>query len=179
MFKNTNLNLKEFNRQLTPEALRPIKIIVLALNIGALLIHFVGIIMYYNGMETSDSGINDDYAKFLLLVEAVFVCGVYMTAKIIPDRMMQREEESSDVKMSTAQNIIGYYQTYMIIKLALLEGASLFGFVVFFTGITNNVIYGNPIYWLSIAPVMVLLVYSALNFPNAERAILFYEKFKN
>jgi len=179
MFKNTNLNLEEFNRQLTPEALRPIKIIFLALNIGAILIHLIGIIMYYNGMGSYDSGINSDYAKFFLLVETVFVCGVYMTAKIIPDRMMQREGEGASDKALTAENIIGYYQTYMIIKLALLEGASLFGFVVFFASITNNVIYGNPIYWLSIAPVMVLLVYSALNFPNAERVILFYEKFKS
>lgn len=177
MFKKINLNIGEFSRQIMPEWLRPIRIIFLALNGGVIFFNLICLVLYFNNSGYSGEAENVDLVYLFLIVEAVFIAFLYLPFKIIPERMARRET-AFDPTIPPAQNVINLYISYMIIKVALLEGAALFGSVVFFTGVTNYTIYKEPITWLSIIPTFILIVYSIFNFPTVERITLFYDKYK-
>ena len=66
------------------------------------------------------------------------------------------------------EKLIGFDRIYMIMRLAMLEGISLFGIVVLFQAVTNGIIDDIPLLWLWIVPSFVLAIFAFKNYLRKE-----------
>ncbi len=117
--------------------LKTITIIHLALLMGQLI--FAVLAFTINGSTAIVIDTNDTY----LFVEIIMVIGCFIASTILFKRQLVEAIQQGDVSSKLTR-----YQTALIIRCALLEGASLFGIV-------NYMISGNLLY-LIISGLIIL-----------------------
>lgn len=178
MFKNIQLNIQELIRQLTPGDLKTIRIIFIAMNMGILMCNLICLIILLPKLGGSGASADENIVQMLFFIEIFFVIASILAAKFAPPVIVKKQDIVFDPK-TPALNILSVYQSFMITRLAFLEAGALFGFVVLFTSISTEAIFSNAIYWLSAIPTLIMFGYSIMNFPTAEKTVLFYEKYKN
>jgi RsiW-degrading membrane proteinase PrsW (M82 family) len=156
------INLSNLENEFTNEKLRPLKLIVIALNIGVLLFFMVAMILYFRNMKgASSSNLNTDFYNAMLLVLAVITFSTLYASKIVPDKLFGRG----------STNLITAVNSYYIIKLAFIEGAVFLGLVIFLTGVLNSDVSANQAIWLTLIPMILFFFISYTNFPTRENVI--------
>jgi hypothetical protein len=107
---------------------------------------------------------------FLLAVLlAQFLAGVLFS----PDRLGQ--DTGSLTPEMLAQKCVALQRAANIARLAVLEGASLFGTAVCLIGVMNHVVQVEPSYWLNAVSTGLFLGYGVTTFPTKENLVDWFE----
>ena len=61
------------------------------------------------------------------------------------------------------------YLIATIVRLAILEGASLFGLIVLMAGTIAGAVKDDPTYYLHLLPVVLLLIVAWISYPSVRR----------
>jgi hypothetical protein len=148
----------QIEQEITTENLKQIKIITIAMNIGIALFAIVCLVLYLSGSEVTTD--DTEFINILLGVLLLVSSSVYVLASIIPNKILKE-----NLKRSGA-NLVGAFNSYQIIKLALFEAPALFGLVIIVLGITNGSIYKNSYIFAATAPMIAMFAVSIVTFPT-------------
>ncbi len=67
--------------------------------------------------------------------------------------------------------LISFERTYMIIRLAMMEGISLFAMVILFLAVSQGEIYQNSAFWLLVIPLLIQVWFTFSNYFSKEHYI--------
>lgn len=104
----------------------------------------------------------------LAILLAQFLSGVLFS----PDRLGQ--DAGSIPADMLAAKCMAMQRTAIIVRLAILEGASFFGLAVCFLGVMNHVMQAEPSYWLNAVSTGLFLAYGVTTFPTKESLVEWY-----
>ena len=152
------INLHQIEKEITQENLRTSKIITIALNLGVALFAFVCFVLYLRGTEAASN--ETEIIDILLIILFILTSTIHGFSTLLPKRVLIKNLKQSE------PNIIGAFNNYQIMKLAMYEAPALFGLVIIILGITNESIYTNEYAFVAIAPMIAMFTFSLLNFPT-------------
>lgn len=155
------MTINELELQLTEEDIRPMKIVTIALIVGAVLFAAVGFYLYLFKTTGQDPNYDNSFIDKLLIVLIVVFTGTLVGSRIASKTALTRENGLGSEK---AQNntldkteLIGIFNTQHIIKLSMIEGSALLGGVVFLLSTLGNQIYATSYNWLSLFPIAFII----------------------
>lgn len=145
--------------------LKQLQIIVIALVFGATLMSFV---MIFLGISNTDAPQQNDALMPLRLVHLVLSVFVIVLFRIIPPKIL-----SGKIKLrTTGGEAVQFFQRYMsatIVQLALLEGITLFGAIIFFTAAIAGAVRTDATYYLHFLPLLFFIVQAKILYPTEEK----------
>ena len=178
------MSLEKFQAEITVKDITPIQVITFALNAGAIVFLIVTLYLYFsNPNAPSEIPEGSSYLDLMLYIMLfVFIVSIF-TSKIFSKRVllgkMDSAYENIDIKASTEKNSLLVFNTHHIIKLAILEGSTLFGLVVLLYAALNGMLNSFSPYWLGLLPLIYFLFISFTTFPTKEKIIEVLKAVKN
>ena len=168
------LTRTDLERELTPEQVRPIVIIRIALMAGVMFFILIITALYVSrGSAVSPEKI--DLVNTLSIANAFFFIIEFPLSYLLSGRVLSRgnfektgKHQNSDEAARTA---ITLYRISSLISMALLEGASFFSIIVCATAIMNGIMDLNSLYWLNALPVIVFVIIGSITFPTRDRIL--------
>ncbi len=169
-----NISQYEIEDKLTGQNFKVNRIISIALLAGPFLFFLVVVYFYFE----KEIGIPEKHSielmEIMVLIFLVMAVSVYSMVIVFPKIFLRKENVikhlSSTYVQKKDQNdahiikLIGVDRTLMIVRLAMMEGVTLFGFVILMLSISNSVIYYNDIYWLLTLPWVVQVIFTINNY---------------
>jgi hypothetical protein len=166
-----------FMRVMDGGRLRTMQIIHLTLLAGVLTFGMVIAILWIQGSETSGSEMQkeDAFLNLLTLVNVVMLAAAFVAGHLIYrwlsgprgavllGKNPAYRNFSAELKCATA------LFTGAIIRLAIFEGAALFGLIVCLLGILGGELAEQPVYWLNLFSPAVFVLLIAATFPTRGR----------
>lgn len=137
--------------------LRTLQIIHLGLASGVLL--FTTIVVFLTMQQPADPSADPALARTLTLVHVVLFLTALLLSRILYNRLLPAPDLDE-----TARAI--RFRTASIVRLALLEGAALFGLVSCLLIGQNGLLQQRPGYWLNLLSTGFFLAFIALTFPR-------------
>jgi hypothetical protein len=174
------MDISEFRQALTPAALRVLKVLHVGLAGGIVVFTLVLLILYYAGGEVV-SGESEEMLQFLSIAAFVIFVGAFWAGQLVFDKRFSREglkmagvpETSTHPHMShgssPAERCLSVLRTALLIRYALIEGATYFAIAVTTISITTGMIYLQQVYLINFAYPVVALIYFSLTIPTSER----------
>lgn len=173
--------LQAFRDALSAQALRQLQVVHLAIPAGALL--FAGVTLLLAPLAdppAAELASKAELVRTLSLVHALMFLSLLPLALLLPRasvaRGVQGLREQELPAPLAAQRALHLVRTASILRLALLEGAALFGVVVCLLAALDGLSSRQPLVWLNLGSTAVLLVASALCFPTRERLEALYRE---
>ncbi|MBN2426024.1 MAG: hypothetical protein JXR46_06605 [Calditrichaceae bacterium] len=178
----------EIEQHISPALLRVNTIITLAILAGPFILLIGIIVIYQTGQNigTADS----IYGTFIFLIRifVIYLFLLYGAYIILPKFMLKSEfikKRISDAEPGTPVEtsviflgkLTNFDRQFMIIRLALLEGASLFGMVLLFMAINNGPVESMPEIWLFVVPSLIQLIITIKEYLPKEKLIQRIEKY--
>lgn len=177
----SNVSLIEFREALTSPAVRISQIISFAMAAGVVV--YLGVLAIIGLGQ--DPSIPDPGARattdMLTIVNFIFMVSAWSIAKLIGERPYAeanlqdaanrefRHRSGEILASSPAEKCLVIIRTADILRLALLEGSAFLGLTTLTIAIAGRQLNSVPLYWINIAPAVVLLLYVARTFPTRER----------
>lgn len=172
------LQLSEFQKALTPGRMRQFYIIPIVLLVGATV--FLGIILYLYSINGPESKQIDN--PVLPLISIVHICQAmicyfisfliyrYMVGRKGLEKIMSAQRANQNAGENTIETgcAVVIFTGY-ILRAAFMEGVAFFGLIICLLGITEGVIYDQPIYWFNLFSYVVLAVVTVWTFPTRDR----------
>jgi len=154
------INVKKKNiDEINSEDLKPLQIIIIALNMGVFLFMVVTFILYFQNIGKISEPQGIDTLNILMIILFTFTIIDLFLSRIIPGRVFVKKD--FDINISV--------RSYYIIRFAMMETAAFLSLVVFILSIMGGAIYHYPVYWLVLLPVLIFFYISFLIFPNHDR----------
>ncbi len=183
------VTIDQIDAKLVGEPLRINRIISFALVMGTTLFLAVVIFLYQDKLS-SDVEVFPNVVDELIIVFLIFALIIYSMFLIFPKIFLKRDKLEDQLLFTTASpnnvaitdpvmNIINLDRTMMIIRLAMLEGITIFGLVALMLSVNSGIIYYNDNYWLLVVPLLIQIIATSLFVPKEktisriERDILF------
>ncbi|PLX09672.1 MAG: hypothetical protein C0596_01235 [Marinilabiliales bacterium] len=141
----------EYKKLTAKEYLRTIKIIHIAIVVGAIMMAMVMLTMHYSGDVVNVDGVSN--IQFLI-IDIVIVISLFFAGNFLFNKSMQKIHLLTELKAKTSA-----YITAFIIRIALLEGGVISSFILF-------VITGDLII---IGLGTLVLIYMIILFPSLDR----------
>ncbi len=165
----SQLSEHEFARTLSEESVRTFQIIYAGLMMGTVLLTTVGFFAVGTPAQTAD--LDEKTALMFSMANFLFCLTAFTAAAVVPKRMLsdselERSLEKSASPYETAFQLI---RTMMIVRIALVEGAALFGLTAVITAVPLPLMEKEPAYLLNVVPFVLFLMYGAGTFPTKER----------
>ena len=146
-----NISREDIEEKLVGENLRVNRIISLALCMGATLFLLVIIFLYQKNLSSNVEIMENNVVDELIIVLAVLAIGVYTFFFIIPKIYLKKEnlekqlsepniDQNNKIITDPVLKIIGIDRTVMIIRLAMLEGITLFSLVTLIQSVFSGII---------------------------------------
>ena len=173
----SHVSLTDFRQALVPEALRSIRVIYSALAGGIAI--FTMILLYLYGSGSSAPQGDEELVGILSLLVAVAFPAAFFLGKVVTDRqyIAAREGRTESMAGSAAARCVSLLRTTLLIRAALIEGATYFALAVITVSITDGIVYAQPVYLFNFVYPFLVLAYFAATFPTAERLeVIFQEK---
>lgn len=164
-------SLEAFSDALQDQDIRTIQIIHIALAMGVLLFTVVVFVLFLTVSSESEPA-GSELIWLLTILQLVVAGSIYFVARIVFKRQL------AAVAASGTKDSLGYVgsiRTAMIVRLALLEGAALYGLVVCMLAVLNGAMNANPVYWINLAGVVAMLLFVSWNFPTRESIVEIYK----
>ena len=175
-----SLTSTQFADALTSESIQVTRLIHAAIMIGPLVFLMVIVVFASQNVGGFSPQVSDfEIMNILSTVHGILVLLAILLAQFLsgvlfsPDRLTHGEE-SIPVEMLAAR-CVALQRTAGIGRLAILEGASLFGLAVCFVGVTNHVIHAEALYWFNAASTGLFLLFAAAVFPTRQNLIDWFE----
>jgi len=178
MAQHSILTTEEFRTVLTPQTVRQIQILQLALTAAPVV--FFGGAIALSLMQVSGKPVGTDTVPVLSALNGFLALLSYAGAYLLPAAHFSPKRVRAFVFAaegpSQADRSLILIRNAAIIRLAILEGSALFGVAVCLVAVTSGALESSPEYWLNALPVLVLLIASQLTFPTEERLARMFEQ---
>jgi hypothetical protein len=182
MEKYQSISRFDIDDKLSVEQLRISRTICFAMVAGVLIFLLLILFLYYTQEINNDLRINESYVFILknimpiiaLIIYSVFLLfpGFFLKPENIRKRLAQVMYDQNRKKIDDpVEKLIIFDRLYMVLRMAMLEGVSLFGMVVLLQAVTNAYIKDNPILWLWILPFFILAVFGFKNYLHKDSYI--------
>jgi hypothetical protein len=122
--------------------------------------------------EATRVALSDDVLGVLSMLDAGVLFVVLGSVVMLETRVREAALE----RAVTAEDGVAALQRLSILRLALLEGAALFGVAVLFLGALSGRLEGLPLLWWNAVPFLALLGVALGTFPSRERFLRAFEK---
>jgi hypothetical protein len=153
------------------KTLRTLQIIVTALPIGGCI--FAAIILLLLN-ETQPTEASDDLHVLRWLHLGLTIYGL-IASKFLGDRIL-----SGKMKTAASGQPATFFQRYsqsIIVRLAIIEGNTLFGMVIFLIASEGGLVKADASYYLHLLPLCMLIVASMILYPTEEKMMAEERKF--
>ncbi len=183
MSTEERVSKEEFRAALTPTTLRAMQMVQAALMMGVP--SFLLVVLFFSSQhrspapgESGDAGL----LRMLSFAHLAVAGGCWAVAPLLYGaqfgaRALGRStaEEDGPAGNNAAGVALFAIRRALILRLALLDGAALFGLVVCFLGAINGVLREQPVYWLNALSALIFLGFGVLSFPTRDRVEAIFE----
>ncbi|MBD3674756.1 MAG: hypothetical protein HUJ26_14645 [Planctomycetaceae bacterium] len=145
--------------QQQPASMQTCQIIATALMMGVAMFAGIALFMTSGGeAEVVDQAANEEFPIMLVVLSVMGVSflGARYVVLRVQDRQLGKLLDEVDSDDVDSQNLIGLFQTRMIISLAMLEGIAFFSLVLFIVEAD----------WMMFLIAMIMLAWMGVNFPT-------------
>ena len=144
---------------------KQLQIVVIALVTGVILFCLVAIFL-----ATSYSGPTPpaDTLMPLRLIHLVLCVLIIAATRIIPPMILSGKISPRN-PAGEPPSFVQKYVSATIVHLALLEGMTLFGLVVFMTAATGGKVFTDSTYYLHFLPLLFFILQAKILFPTEEK----------
>lgn len=149
----------------TREELRPLQVICIALPVGVILFTLVALSIGSDGTPTTDLAA----LTTMRLVHAALTAFALFAQKLFFVRALTGKIKSG--QGDGPQPFLTRYRTAMIVRLALVEGAALFGLVILVIASTGGVLRNDSTLYLHLIPVLLLIGIAQVSFPTQQKLV--------
>ena len=171
----------EIEEKLTGENFKINRIIGFALFTGPFILLLVVVYLY----QQKEGGLSEqqstDFIQIMLTVFLIMAASIYLLVAVLPKIFLSKENlvkmlsstfvKKQDEKNSSVIKLILVDRTLMIIRLAMMEGVTLFGLVIMMLSVFNSVIYTNESYFLLVLPWIAQLIFTINNYFNKDKVV--------
>jgi hypothetical protein len=175
-----NLTRTSFESALTPNSLQVTRLIQLALMAGVLIYALCVVLIYLLNPDLRASAYEVDTVSTLTILHLAFLFGALGASQLLSMRIFSPKAlstRSSEVDSEVlAAMCVTQQRTAIIVRLAALEGAALFGLAVCTIGVINGTLRALPYYWINMLSAVVLLLYGVATFPTKDRLVSWFER---
>jgi hypothetical protein len=175
MISSPILTRMHLEQALTPEQLRILAVIRIALMLGGTL--FLLMVLFLYSIRTPDSLSNPDpdlmdtfsFTHIVFAVASIITAFIFSKFPLRKDRLFgQTATQSSDQLASQAVNL---YRVSSLLLIVPIEGVAFFGSVICLEGVMNGTMTLYPVYWLNAATTGLLVFIGLATFPTRERVL--------
>lgn len=148
---------------LTPENVRVLQVLSAALGAGVLTFALV-VLLLSTSTDAAASPADVELTRVMSGAHVALALMLYAAALFVYRALVGRARQAS-----TADALTQGIRTAEVARLALVEGAALFGLVVCLLGVLNGALQAAPVYWFNLFSTVVMLAVVALSFPTRDR----------
>jgi hypothetical protein len=177
-----DLDPRVFEQHLTPQVLRPLQILPLALVFGVVAFTSVVAVLHFGGLLKDAEPPKEDMAVLITALSGVtcamtlgawFGLPVFLKVFFVPARFTI-EEAAGEQEMSQA--VLKKFQGVHILSCAFLEAGALFGVAACFLAANFGVLGAQPLYWLNAVPAGLFVIFVLATFPTRYRLVDLFER---
>ena len=165
----------EIEKSFTDNDLKISRVISLTLVAGPFIFLVLTIFMYLKNMEMSGKSFPvDEFLIYFLLFLTITTYPIFLFFPKFftkPKILSQQLSNLNNTIMEPTRKIIHLERVLMIIRLAMLEGVTIFAFVILFIVVREGQINNNPSLWYLIIPWVIQAIYTFSNFVRRESYI--------
>lgn len=166
------LGRAEVQEGLRDQDLRTTQIIHIATVAGPVL--FLAVVIFLRSMPGALGGagggaeMGPDLGLTLLPITGVIALAAIVAAVVVPNLMLKPQvlAKRLEAASSPVSTMVALHRTLDIIRLAILEGAALFGLVVLLLSVMGGYLDDNPVFWVGLAPLGILVLVGLVTFPS-------------
>ena len=182
MVEYQSVTRMDIESKLTPNFLLSSKIISSAMVVGPFLFFLIILFLnttstksefQYNQIETINS------LLYVILALSFFVYSMFL---LIPKIILKKEylhnrlskgfyDQNRKKIDDPVIKLINFDRIYMIIRLAMLEGISLFGIVILFLAESDGQLNNEPKLWLLIIPLLIQAYFTFTNYISKNKYV--------
>jgi len=163
------------------EELFMMQMIVVAMIFGVGIFAALIVGLHLSGALGSETYTDTDLSLVNLLstLNIVAVCTAVLFALLIPPRLLKRKLRplTDEIAEGTEQQdspeafkkFLEAYCPAGVVRLAALEGASLYGLVVCLIAVGSGALEEQPLYWTNAVPGVLFIMYAGMVFPTRHR----------
>lgn len=180
------ITLEDFQQVLTPQNIKVLQVIFLALGLGVLVFAMIAFMFYFilpQNEEPADASV----FKILTITHLLLFPVVFYISKQLYDRLFQGHRFSQlpgdpaqlqrMSRLMLAENILAIIRTTNIIRLAMWEALALFGLTICFLGSLQGILQHHPLYWINLISAIIFEMIVINEFPSRPKLeLLFREK---
>ncbi len=176
------VSVEAFRAALKPEDIRGLQIFYTAIGSGLFIFAMIIFFVYNTNSATPSEADSSDVelVQMLSIAHVLMALTMYVVAplreKTVLNKSLSATTMAGQQSLSPGERCFASIRNALIIRLAMYEGAALFGLVVCFLAVSNCVIFVEPVYWLNAASNLVVIAYISLSFPNQERLMRIFEE---
>lgn len=171
------LSESEFERILTPDHLRPIQIVHVALMTAATMFAFVVVLLYFQSSSTEN--VDVEVVNILTGVHALFAFGAFGISRILTERMFTERYLNNAIDTATApyEDSLSVIRVALIVRMAMLEGVSIFGLVVCVIAVTSGIAKHEPLYLFNMASYVLFIAIGINTFPTKDAVMDIFRRY--
>jgi len=183
-----NISRFELEEKITSREVKTLQIVNIWM-VGSVIIFLAVILLlfYKNSSDVASMSDNQYYSQILLISLIVIAILEYSLVYYLPKFQLTTGklkirlssvfyDPKGKIKNEPVFTLLQIYRMLMIIRLAMLDGVAIFGLFVLYYAVSNNLIYSQPIYWISIIPLIIIVLFVYFYFPTKEKIIFYIEK---
>ncbi len=155
----------------TQNELKPLKIIIIALSVGITILSILAIVFANGGTSMLDSnGVIADpdrgpnVASIMRIIHIVITLSLLAIAKFVGDGILSGKIKTRTLIVGEVPTLFMRYRMSVIVRLALIEAAAMFGAIVF--NLSVSATGPNPIYYLHFIPLVIFLLMAKSLYPT-------------
>jgi hypothetical protein len=177
-----NISKTDIEDTLSGDILKINRIVFSALLIGPFLFLLIVIYLYQQKEAASPDLQSAELIEIMIIIFFILAVSIYSFVLLFPKIFLRKENTlkilSSQALLLEKQgikepvlNLIGVDRTLMIIRLAMMEGVTLFALVILMLSVLNNTIYVNEAYWLLVIPWLIQFIFTLNNYFSKDKAV--------
>lgn len=174
------LTTTQFSEALTREGLQGTRLIHVAIMTGPVL--FLLVVIAFSLQQAAEyppAASDVELMNILSMVHGVLFLLAVLLAQFLSGALFSPERLGSAAESASPETLavrcVALQRAANIVRLAVLEGASLFGTAVCFIGVANRVVQAEPSYWLNAVSTGLFLVHGVTIFPTRQSFIDWFE----
>lgn len=174
-----------FREALTPEHLRAFQIVHLAMGAGVILLGVVvGVLHVMNGSGREATPVDTTVVQIMTAINFLVAPVAWVLSTFVSRHMFTRERWEQMVeegfydpkikatrKVSPAEACVALMRAADVIRMALIEGAGLFGLIVAFLAASDNILHQQPLYWINLVTPGLAAFYILRTVPTRETLV--------
>ncbi len=167
-----NLTQQEFEAVLTPENIRPLQLLHLALAAGPAIFALVVLYLYLYSSPGGESNLMFvDIVSIVHLIEGLiaFPLTVWLYQQCFRENKIGALLRSSVPRTEAAPlYMLKIFRFAGLVRFIPLESATFLGLTAILVAVQGGIIQQQPIYWLNLLSTIIFIPYVLLNIPTAK-----------